>query len=538
MGNKLFFFGVVLILLTIFIPISANAQTDLPIGSIVEGSITADNTGNSYKINLTAAGKLTVNIDAYFSNVTVSLRAPDGEFIWQNHRIFNGAPDTPVVWKDSMNVEPGEYTLIIGKGNTDTGKFNVKVDFSGAGNNEKEPNQTINDSMNVVLNQSPVKGFISWNDRIDYYKVELPESGRLILNVKTDFPGPGGLFQLIDGSGKEIYWDTIGQNNGITGNWTRHTDLKAGTYYIRYSGNDSILYQGPYELSASFTPVHYQEKEPNDIKAVAEEIEVDNQTHIGFLSFHDLTDYYKFEMKYTGLLTIDFSSERVGYDLMNEGDMIMDRKGSMGKVGVFDPFSSTIELKKGTYYFVPNVYKDDTGMYTFKLHAESNFSDVPEDYLPSVTYLLEKGVTTGVSSKGFGTNLSVKRGDAAIWLANILNLDTSKGDDSPFTDVPLRARGSVNALQQAGIITGKSPSNFGSNDFVKRGEMALMLQRAYHLSSEGTVMRFTDVPSRYDLAVRALKKKGITNGKNTVSFAPDSYVTRGELALFIFRAEH
>lgn len=70
-----------------------------------------------------------------------------------------------------------------------------------------------------------------------------------------------------------------------------------------------------------------------------------------------------------------------------------------------------------------------------------------------------------------------------------------------------------------------------------RGEMALVLQRAYKLSGDSAALPFTDVSPRYEDAVRLLLKNKITLGKTEKSFGTDAPVTRGEMALFLHRAE-
>ncbi|MFP3472012.1 S-layer homology domain-containing protein, partial [Micrococcus sp. SIMBA_144] len=83
------------------------------------------------------------------------------------------------------------------------------------------------------------------------------------------------------------------------------------------------------------------------------------------------------------------------------------------------------------------------------------------------------------------------------------DLDGSSAPESGFTDVPERARESVNILKQQGIINGKTDVKFGAEDTLTRGEMAIILSRAYSLSGSST-LSFTDVGDRYLDAVQAM----------------------------------
>lgn len=163
------------------------------------------------------------------------------------------------------------------------------------------------------------------------------------------------------------------------------------------------------------------------------------------------------------------------------------------------------------------------------------FQDVPLAYAPAVEYLVRNQITQGISKTEFGISKDIIRADAAIWLARELNLNTESARKSSFTDVPERAAGAVNALKAAGVIGGKTETQFGAGDFLTRGEMALILQRAYQLSSGGKSSAFTDVSSRYKEAVDALVAHKVTYGLTAVQFGVHANITRGQLAIFLYR---
>lgn len=163
------------------------------------------------------------------------------------------------------------------------------------------------------------------------------------------------------------------------------------------------------------------------------------------------------------------------------------------------------------------------------------FTDVSAAYLPSVDYLVKRGLTNGESSTQFGVQNDILRVDAAIWLAKELNLDLSAAPASGFTDVPARAVQSVNALKHAGYISGKTATTFGATQKLTRGEIALILKSGYKLQPTSEKMSFTDVSSRYEEAVNALAANKITNGISATQFGVAKNVKRGELAIFIYR---
>ncbi|OMP66320.1 S8 family serine peptidase [Domibacillus epiphyticus] len=163
------------------------------------------------------------------------------------------------------------------------------------------------------------------------------------------------------------------------------------------------------------------------------------------------------------------------------------------------------------------------------------FRDVPSFYSPSVDYLVRNQITQGISETEFGVSKNIIRADAAIWLAKELNLTTKTAKASGFVDVPDRAAGAVNALKEAGIIGGKTETRFGAYDPLTRGEVAIIVQRAYTLSGGGLSSTFTDVSSRYKEAVDALVANKVTNGLTATQFGVSHHITRGQLAVFLYR---
>jgi Bacterial Ig-like domain (group 2)/S-layer homology domain len=164
------------------------------------------------------------------------------------------------------------------------------------------------------------------------------------------------------------------------------------------------------------------------------------------------------------------------------------------------------------------------------------FKDVSVRYELAVDYLVREDITNGLSESTFGITEQIKRADAAVMIARALNLLGEEAPDAGFTDVPARAKKAVNTLKERGIINGKTSTRFGSDDTLTRGEMAIIVARAYQLKGEANVP-FVDVNNRYMEYVKALIANDITQGKSETLFGTDQQITRGEFALFIFRAE-
>lgn len=168
--------------------------------------------------------------------------------------------------------------------------------------------------------------------------------------------------------------------------------------------------------------------------------------------------------------------------------------------------------------------------------AASNFEDVAAKYQGAVDYLVANGITQGTSATTFGTHDNVKRGDVAIWLAKALKLDLTSVPASGFADTAgTRYDASVSALKAAGIISGKTETTFAPSAQLTRGEMAIILSKAYDLASDEK-SPLTDAVGNYAQHVNGLYAYGVTTGKTATTFAIGENITRGDLAIFLKRA--
>lgn len=110
-----------------------------------------------------------------------------------------------------------------------------------------------------------------------------------------------------------------------------------------------------------------------------------------------------------------------------------------------------------------------------------------------------------------------------------------------FFDVPTDQyyTAAVGWLAAAEITTGTGPGQFSPDDFVTRGQMATFLWRYSGEPAGSPDAGFSDVPAAqyYADAVDWLKAQGITTGVGGNRFAPDDLVTRGQMATFLWRLE-
>lgn len=167
----------------------------------------------------------------------------------------------------------------------------------------------------------------------------------------------------------------------------------------------------------------------------------------------------------------------------------------------------------------------------------ADFTDVNANYKNAVDYLVDQGIAQGFDDTTFGTTSPIKRGDAAVMIAKALGLNTATAPSAGFTDLNARVAGAVNAIVAEGIASGKTSTTFAPDLYITRQEMAKMIANAYGLSGESVENTFTDVNDNWDEYVDALLAAGITFGYNETTFGATDDVTRGQFALFVYRAE-
>lgn len=159
-------------------------------------------------------------------------------------------------------------------------------------------------------------------------------------------------------------------------------------------------------------------------------------------------------------------------------------------------------------------------------------------YEDAVAWLAETGITTGTSDTTFSPDAFVTRGQMAAFLARF----GEYAEDSPasgFSDVVADSfyEEAVDWLVEHEITTGTSATTFSPDDFVTRSQMAAFLWRFAGRIPSGQALPFSDVEpgTWYTDAVAWLFENAITTGTSDTTFSPDAFVTRAQMATFLWR---
>lgn len=190
------------------------------------------------------------------------------------------------------------------------------------------------------------------------------------------------------------------------------------------------------------------------------------------------------------------------------------------------------KLTKGTIYFdkLQAVYAKD--------YVEPVYVDVSEDYWAAgaISLLNETGLVKGYVDGTFKPGQTITRAEAAVIISRALGLTASK--TTAFSDVATGhyAYGAIQAVSEAGILTGREAGKFSPDGKLTRAETATILKRAYNLTGE-TDMTFKDLKRTHWAyeSISVLVANGLVTGYPDNTFGPDNTITRAEFATFLSR---
>ncbi len=193
------------------------------------------------------------------------------------------------------------------------------------------------------------------------------------------------------------------------------------------------------------------------------------------------------------------------------------------------------KASKRFYIFMVVVLSVLLSLGTTAAAASHPFNDVKTTYDEAVGHFYNAGVIKGKSNTEFGTYDSLKRGDAAVILSKVLGLSAENAPDAGFKDVNSRIKGHVNALVQAGVIKGFSDTVFSPDTHLTRGQMAALLVRAFDLKQYAKTTPFTDLSASFKGDIEALYGAGITGGISAAKYGTNEIIKRGDFAVLLYR---
>jgi len=160
----------------------------------------------------------------------------------------------------------------------------------------------------------------------------------------------------------------------------------------------------------------------------------------------------------------------------------------------------------------------------------------------SIRYLTSQSppIIGGYGNGLFGPDDPITRAQLAAMVNRAVDLDY-RAQRVSFPDVPAGywAYADISATQQAGVIAGYPDGTFRPNQPVTRGELAVILDRAFDLDYPAAGFTFPDLGEPgyawADASIVTLAGNGIAGGFPDGLFHPERQVTRAEFAAFLTR---
>jgi hypothetical protein len=172
------------------------------------------------------------------------------------------------------------------------------------------------------------------------------------------------------------------------------------------------------------------------------------------------------------------------------------------------------------------------------------FADVPSfgwAYEP-VTMLHQMNIINGYENNEFKPERNITRAEFINMAANALGLKPVPANLS-FKDnnqIPDWTAKSVQTAVHAGLIDGYEDGSLRPNQPISRTEIAAILAKGFHLpATTNYSLPYTDrnaIPNWAVNYVRAAATKGLVDGYEDGSFAPNSPAKRSEVASILYKA--
>ncbi|WP_170308055.1 Ig-like domain-containing protein [Paenibacillus dakarensis] len=199
-----------------------------------------------YRFHMPKAGQVDLEVFSQINEVLVYLLDTDGTSEINKADLFFGSAKEPKKWNGSFDLEAGTYYVKIKKYSSYTGKYTLKVNYKAYNGNDAESNDTKEKAQPIKLTNQLMKGWISWSDDVDMYKLTVPKAGP----VKLDFTSQINevLIYLLASDGvtelykNDIYFASDADPKKVT----QKFQLKPGTYYVKVKKYGS--HTGAYSL--------------------------------------------------------------------------------------------------------------------------------------------------------------------------------------------------------------------------------------------------------------------------------------------------
>ena len=154
-----------------------------------------------------------------------------------------------------------------------------------------------------------------------------------------------------------------------------------------------------------------------------------------------------------------------------------------------------------------------------------------------VNYLVQRGILDGEGE--FKETQAITRAEYAEWIVKALKLERVSNTKA-FKDVNYETEVGeyIRIATDNHIINGYPDGTFKPNNTLTRGQMVLLLQRAYQIKGSHGTKNFTDVKQGELLdSINVLSANGIVKGFGDGTFKPNDKVSKKHGSMFLYRTD-
>ncbi len=239
---------------------------------------------------------------------------------------------------------------------------------------ETEDNNRLEKASSLSLNEN-MKGSLSDEDDVDFYKFEIPDDGKVSITFKHEYAK--GSFTTDEAIlWKSQIYNAEGENLLVSENYDEYAGknkeeqegrtigLPRGTYYLKVEKGQFDHSEKEYTLKVNYTKTDDYEIEDNDVQKRAFSIPVNKETYGSLMTASDV-DWFAFEIPDDGKVSITFKHEyakgRVTtdeailwtsqiYNAEGENLLVSENYDEYAGKNKEEQEGRTIGLPRGTYY--------------------------------------------------------------------------------------------------------------------------------------------------------------------------------------------
>ena len=329
----------------------------------VHGSLSWYKDVDWYELSITDNGYISLSFEytqeyIYNDYCTINIYNDDGIFISANIDYSFNINANPFTGKIGVSV--GTYYIqIVGSSFYAQSDYTLTVNFTAVSGWETENNNSMDTANLIQLNKS-VRGALSWNNDVDWYKFTTTQNG--YFNVSFEYTVLSAdvsdcKIYLYDASGElcidgtDYYYSVASKSSIVTFNY----GIPVGTYYIKISKDDHYSHN-EYSLTVNFTAANNWETENNNSIELADELSL-QQLVYGTLAVDEDEDWYKFTISTTCDIGVAFNHSAPSAASFNGWMYYICDSSGREKFGLggYDYSGSSqptgfVKLSAGTYY--------------------------------------------------------------------------------------------------------------------------------------------------------------------------------------------